>query len=72
MEGVDRARKIAIWRKIYGYTQKIGKKSYISKGFAEKKLGRGAFLASIENSQNIVNFLKKNKAKYSYFDIWVE
>ena len=72
VKGIDRAKKISIWRKIYGYTQKIREKSYVSNGLAEKKLGRGSFLASIENSQDIINFLKKNKARYSYFDVWVE
>jgi len=72
VENLKRIEKIKIWRKIYGYKQKIGKKVYISKGFAEKKLGRGAFIVSAENSQEIMNYLKKNKIKHYYFDIWTE
>lgn len=68
----NRAKKIKVWRKIYGYNQKVGKKTYHSKGFAEKKLGRGVFLISIENSQEILNYLIKNKIKYSFSDIWIE
>lgn len=69
---INRSRKIKIWRKIYGYRQKIGKKVYISKGLAEKKLGRGGFLVSIENLKEIRDYLIKNKIKHSLFDIWVE
>lgn len=69
---IERSKKIRVWRKIYGYKQKIGKKVYISKGLAEKKLGRGVFLVSIENLQEVMDYLIKNKIKYSFFDIWVE
>ena len=72
MEKINRAKKIRIWRKIYGYNQKIGKKTYDFKGLVEKKLGKGAFITSMENSKEIIEYLKKNKATYSYFDIWVE
>ncbi len=68
----NRAKKIKVWRKIYGYHQKVGKKTYHLKGFAEKKLGRGVFLVSIENSQEILSYLLKNKIKYSFSDIWIE
>ena len=67
-----RAKKIKVWRKIYGYNQKVGKKTYHSKGFTEKKLGKGVFLVSIENSQEILSYLIKNKIKYSFSDIWIE
>jgi len=71
-ENLERQKKIKIWRKIYGYQQKVGKKIYVSKGFAEKKLGRGVFLVSAENSQEVLDFLIKNKIKYSFSDIWIE
>ncbi|MFH1376704.1 MAG: nucleotidyltransferase domain-containing protein [Candidatus Woesearchaeota archaeon] len=72
LKNVLRSKKIKIWRKIYGYNQKMNKKTYNFKGMAENKLGRGAFLASLENSQDIIDYLKKNKIKYTYFDIWIE
>lgn len=68
----NRSKKIKIWRKIYGYSQKIGNKIYVSSRMAEKKLGRGAFLVSSENLQKTIDYLRKNKVKYSYFDLWVE
>ena len=72
VQDLKRSEKIKIWRKIYGYKQKVGKKNYICKGLAEKKFGRGVFLVSIENSQEIINYLRKNKVKYGFFDIWIE
>jgi len=72
MGNFERAKKIKVWRKIYGYKQKIGKKVYISRGLAEKKLGRGVFLVSIENLQEVVDYLIKNKIKYSFSDVWME
>lgn len=72
VKDLKRSDKIKIWRKLYGYKQKIGKKDYILKGMVDKKIGRGAFLTSIENYQNLLVFLRKNKVKYSFFDIWTE
>lgn len=72
LENFNRALKIKIWRKVYGYKQKVGKKEYISKGLAEIKLGRGAFLVSIGNSKDVTDYFKKNKIKFSFFDIWTE
>jgi|SRR3989339_1042548 len=72
IESMKRSEKIKIWRKIYGYNQKVGKKIYVSKGLSEKKLGRGAFLVSFEYSKNIIDYLRKNKVRYSFFDAWME
>ena len=72
VKALERAKKIKVWRKIYGYKQKVGKKVYVSKGLAEKKLGRGVFLISNENLQEIMDYLIKNKIKYSFFDVWTE
>lgn len=71
-ENIKRTEKIKIWRKIYGYKQKVGKKVYVSDGLAERKLGRGAFFVSIKNSQEVKDYLRRNKIKYSFFDIWIE
>ena len=72
LEGLSRANKIKVWRRLYGYKQKVGKKVYISKGKVEKKLGRGAFLVSIQYSQEMISYLKENKIKYSLLDVWME
>jgi predicted nucleotidyltransferase len=72
VEGLPRSRKVKVWRKVYGYRQKAGSRIYLSKGLAEKKLGKGAFLSTIESSQALLSFFKSNKVKYSILDIWVE
>ena len=72
LEGISRNTKIKVWRSLYGYKQKVGKKVYISKGKVEKKLGRGAFLVPIQDSQEVISYLKGKKIKYSLLDIWTE
>ncbi len=69
---IDRKTKIMVWRKLYGYKQKVGSKIYNSLGLIDKKLGRGAFIVNIENSQKVIDFLKQNKINYSFFDTWTE
>jgi predicted nucleotidyltransferase len=70
--GKSKAEKIKIWRKLYGYKQKVGKKIYVSEGLAERKIGRGAFISSLENSDKVKEFLRKKKVKYRLMDVWVE
>ncbi len=72
IKNLKKAKKIKVWRKIYGYKQKVGRKTYISRGIAEKKLGRGVFLISSEKSKEIIDYLIKNKLGYSFYDIWME
>src|SRR3989338_9524115 len=68
LENNSKAKKVKIWRKIYGYRQRVGKKTYISKGMIEKRLGRGAFIVPIEDSQKVIDYLKSNKIKYLLSD----
>ena len=64
----NRNKNISIWRELYGYKQKIGKKEYIKKGLIKgyngKKLARGVFIIPSEHTQKISSFLKKKKFKY--------
>ena len=73
---IKRKGKIKIWRKLYGYKQKVGKKDYYSKGLIEenngKKLASGLFLVPIEKSQHIINFLKKNKINYEIKEVFTD
>ena len=72
LKGISRAVKIKVWRNLYGYKQKVGKRVYVSKGKVEERLGRGAFLVPIQDSQEVIGYLKKNKINYSLFDVWKE
>lgn len=73
---IERKDKIKIWRKLYGYKQKVGKKIYYSKGLIEenegKKLTSALFLIPIEKSQEIINFLKKNKINYEIKEVFMD
>ncbi len=68
------AAQMKVWRELYGYTQKVGRKSYIKKGLVEKaggkKLGKAVFVVRMENRQGIIVFLNKNKIKYSLNELW--
>src|SRR3989344_4048685 len=37
-----------------------------------KRLGRGAFIVPIEDSQKVIDYLKSNKIKYLLSDIWTD
>lgn len=72
LESRLKSEKIKIWRKLYGYQQKVGKKVYVSEGLAEKKIGRGAFLCSLDRVDEVKNYFKKEKIRYRLMDIWIE
>ena len=68
------AHQMRIWRKLYGYTQKIGKKRYTFKGlidqFQGRKLGKAVFIVPMENRREVIVFLNKSKVKYSIHELW--
>ena len=72
--GKNRNKSISVWRQLYGYIQKIGKKTYIKKGLVKeyngKKLARGVFVIPAEHSQKIISFLRKNKFKHEIIPFW--
>lgn len=66
--------KVKIWRKLYGYKQKAGKKTYVSKSLLQEfdsvKLSKGIFLVPFFNRQKMLDFLDKNKVKYEMFEVY--
>lgn len=68
------SQQMKIWRKLYGYVQKIGEKKYVSAGLVEKiggkKLGKGIIIIPMEKRQEILDFLNKNKVKYKVHELW--
>jgi len=72
----ERKDKIKIWRKLYGYKQKVGKKIYLLKGLIEenngKKLTSGLFLIPIEKNQGMIHFLRKNKINYEVKEVFMD
>ncbi len=74
--GKNRNKSISVWRQLYGYTQKIGKKTYVKKGLVKeydgRKLARGVFVIPAEHSQKIILFLRKNRFKHEIIPFWQE
>ena len=71
---MERKNKMKVWRRLYGYKQKIGNKVYYSKGLIEetngRKLCRGLFTVPTEKSNEIIDFLRKNKVGYEVKEIF--
>lgn len=74
--GSERKKNVLFWRRLYGYTQKVGKKTYEKKGLVEeyggKKLAPGIFILPLNKAQLLLNFLKKNRLKHEITLIWKE
>lgn len=70
----ERKHKVKIWRKLYGYSQKVGSKKYVISGlidtFGGKRLGRDIFIIPAEKRNEMVDFLTKNKIDYKVNEIW--
>ncbi len=66
--------QVSVWRKLYGYSQKVGKKSYVSAGLVEslggKKLGKAIFIVPMEHKTKIIGFLKQKKVNYQINEVW--
>ena len=66
-------QKVKLWRRLYGYKQKIGKKVYHSKGLIEnlgaKRLDN-CLAILVKNKKEILDFLNKEKINYSLREIW--
>ncbi|MBI4895917.1 MAG: nucleotidyltransferase domain-containing protein [Candidatus Aenigmarchaeota archaeon] len=72
----ERSKKVSIWRKLYGYRQKIGKKTYETKGLIHelngRRIERGVIAIPIKSMQEIYKFMKMNKINYEIFEIWTD
>lgn len=67
------SEQMKIFRRLYGYTQKIGKKKYLSRGIVGDigmKLGRGTFIVPMERRHELLSFLKKNQVSYHIYELW--
>jgi len=66
--------QMRLWRKLYGYKQKIGKKVYTGKGLVEelggKKIGKATIIIPMEKEKEVTDILNKNKINYKVYEIW--
>lgn len=71
---MSRSSKVSLWRKLYGYTQKVGKKSYKSRGLLESlggvRIEKGVIIIPAAHSSDLKGFLRKNKVSYSLVEMW--
>lgn len=71
---MPRAKKVRAWRKLYGYAQKIGIKTYEKRGIIKilggKKLEKSIVLMPSEKAQELRDFLRKNNIGFSVNEIW--
>jgi len=74
LERKKTATQVKLWRKIYGYRQKVGKKTYESKGlinyYNAVKIANGVFIIPFKHRQKMLEFLNTNKIIYFMYDIY--
>ncbi len=75
-QGKDRNKNISVWRTLYGYTQKVGKKKYTKDGlireYGGEKISRGVFIVPAEHARKISSYLRQNKFKQKIIPFWQE
>ncbi|HIG93779.1 MAG: hypothetical protein QT02_C0008G0025 [archaeon GW2011_AR9] len=63
----DRKKNVMVWRELYGYTQRVGKKVYKQKGlvneYGGRKLGKGVFIVPLEHAQKVRSYIQMQKFK---------
>lgn len=71
---MSRAKKVSVWREIYGYSQKVGRKKYEKKGLIRtlegKKLEKGIVLMPSEKAGEFRKFIRENKIDFYVNEIW--
>lgn len=73
---LQRMQKITVWRRLYGYKQKVKNKKYITKGIVEllegKKLERSVVAIPSNKAKEFKELLNKNKINYKLLEIWTD
>ena len=73
-KGISRSRSVSIWRKLYGYVQKVGTKSYETKGLLRQlggiKVEKGVVLVPATRAAEVKSFLGKNKVSFRLLEVW--
>lgn len=68
------SEQMKLWRRLYGYKQKIGNKMYEGKGLVEelggKKIGKAVIAIPMEKRKEILDLLNKGKIRHNVSEIW--
>ncbi len=71
---LTRNQKVSLWRKMYGYVQKINHKVYAQQGFVSelggKKLEKGVIALPSQYAEVFRGFLRKRKVAYKMIEVW--
>lgn len=68
-----KSQQVSLWRKLYGYRQKVGRKIYTTIGIIEKAGGRrinSCILVPVKNKGEVLDFLNRGKIPYTVSEIW--
>jgi predicted nucleotidyltransferase len=75
LAGCDRALKARLWRALYGHTQRVGGRTYSSKGLVARaggaRLGRGAFLVPAAHAHEVTGLLNRERVRYTVREVWL-
>jgi len=69
----SKSQKVKIWRNLYGYKQKVGKKVYKTEGLLKKLNGKrveNGIIVKMSNKKHIVDFLNKKRVNYTVNEVW--
>jgi len=73
---LSRAKQVSLWRRLYGYSQKVGKKVYskagLVKGVGGARINRSVVAVPSGNSGEFRKFLNKEKIGYRVKEVWAE
>jgi|SRR3989344_967150 len=70
---MKRSLKVKMWRKLYGYKQKVGEKTYKTQGLLEKLDGRrisNGMMIKMANKKELIDFLNREKIHYKVVEVW--
>ncbi|HLD97437.1 MAG TPA: nucleotidyltransferase domain-containing protein [Candidatus Nanoarchaeia archaeon] len=72
--GISRPHKVGLWRKLYGYAQKVGKKIYETEGLlvhlGGTKVDKGVVLVPAAGAAELKGFLGNNKVRFRLVEFW--
>ncbi len=68
-----KVHQVKLWRKLYGYRQKVGNKVYETVGLIKELNGsriESSIIIPIKNKKELLSFLNKEKIIYKLSEIW--
>src|SRR3989344_1446107 len=69
----NKSKQVMLWRKLYGYKQRVGKKVYETIGLLNKLNGirlDSVIIVPVKNKNELLQFLNKEKIPYTVNEIW--